>query len=151
MTTLLAACAGSNVIYGMGMLEMGMTISYEQLLIDAEIVRMTRRVLQGIPVDEVTLAADLIRKVGTGGSYLGERHTREHMRTASQARLIDRRMFDTWEREGGTDIAARAHEQALHILETHRVKPLPEHVRQEIRSIVEEAREELAESEPSQE
>ena len=45
-----ASQSGSNVIYGMGMMEMGMTMSYEQLLCDAEIVRMTRRILQGIRI-----------------------------------------------------------------------------------------------------
>ena len=32
---MLPALTGSNVIYGMGMMEMGMTMSYEQLLCDA--------------------------------------------------------------------------------------------------------------------
>ena len=39
MTNMLPALTGSNVIYGMGMMEMGMTMSYEQLLTDAEICR----------------------------------------------------------------------------------------------------------------
>ena len=34
MTNMLPALTGSNVIYGMGMMEMGMTMSYEQLLTD---------------------------------------------------------------------------------------------------------------------
>jgi trimethylamine--corrinoid protein Co-methyltransferase len=145
MTTLLQAAAGSNVIYGMGMLEMGMTMSYEQLLIDAEIIRMTRKVLEGIDVNEVTLAADLIKSVGPNGSYLGQKHTRDHMRGMSQAKLIDRRMYDAWEREGGKDIRERAHEKALEILEAHRVEPLPEPVRKEIADIIAEARDEIAE------
>ena len=32
--------AGANIIYGLGMLEMGMTISYSQLLMDAEMAEM---------------------------------------------------------------------------------------------------------------
>jgi trimethylamine--corrinoid protein Co-methyltransferase len=143
MTTLLQAAAGSNVIYGMGMLEMGMTMSYEQLLIDAEIIRMTRKVLEGIDVNEVTLAAELIKAVGPNGSYLGQKHTRDYMRSLSQARLIDRRMYDAWEREGGTDIRERAHEEAIRILETHHVDPLPEPVRKEINDILAEAKDEL--------
>lgn len=61
MTNMLPALTGSNVIYGMGMMEMGMTMSYEQLLTDAEIVRMTRRILQGIPVNPDTMALDVIK------------------------------------------------------------------------------------------
>jgi trimethylamine--corrinoid protein Co-methyltransferase len=145
MTTILQAAAGRNVIYGMGMLEMGMTMSYEQLLIDAEIIRMTRKVLEGIDVNEATLAADLIKAVGPNGSYLSQKHTRAHMRGISQARLIDRRMYEAWEREGGTDISERARQAAIEILETHRVEPLPGPVRKELDGIIAEARAELAE------
>jgi trimethylamine:corrinoid methyltransferase-like protein len=76
---------------------------------------------------------------------LGEKHTRDHMREASMTRLIDRHMYDAWLREGGTDIRERAHEEALRILENHKVDPLPEPVRREIRGIIEEAEEELTE------
>ena len=143
MTTLLPACAVSNVIYGMGMLEMGMTMSYEQLLIDAEIILMTKRVLAGITVDEVRMAADLIRKTGPGGSFLGEKHTRDFMRSLSMPRLLDRRMVDAWMRDGGKDLLARAHEEVLRIRREHQVAPLPEPVRKELDRILEEAREEM--------
>ena len=66
---MLPALTGSNVIYGMGMMEMGMTMSYEQLLTDAEIVRMTRRILQGIPVNPDTMALDVIKAVGPANNY----------------------------------------------------------------------------------
>lgn len=132
--------AGSNFIYGMGMLEMGMTMSYEQLLIDAEIVRMIRRVLQGIAVNDETLAADVIKAVGPAGTYLSQRHTMKHMRgESSQARLIDRHMYEAWDKQGRRDMADRANEEARKILENHKPAPLPESVAREIRSIIEEA------------
>ena len=80
MTNMLPALTGSNVIYGMGMMEMGMTMSYEQLLTDAEIVRMTRRILQGIPVNQDTMALDVIKAVGPANNYLAHKHTRKYMR-----------------------------------------------------------------------
>jgi len=128
------------MIYGMGMLEMGMTMSYSQLLIDAEIVRMIRRIMQGIAVDASTLALDVIEAVGPGGTYLNQKHTMRHMRReSSQARLIDRRMYDHWLREGGKDMAERAAEEARRILETHKPIPLPKEAAKEIRAIIEEA------------
>ena len=75
----------------MGMLEMGMTMSYEQLLIDQEIVKMIRRILQGIAVNKDTIALDVIKKVGPAGNYLGERHTLKYMRQElSTTTLINR-------------------------------------------------------------
>jgi len=132
------------MIYGMGMIEMGMTMSYEQLLIDAEIVRMIRRVMQGIAVNDETLAAEVIKAVGPAGTYLSQRHTMKHMRTeSSQARLIDRRNLETWEKQGGKDISARANDEAKRILETHKPTPLPDDVVREIKNIIKEAEEEI--------
>ena len=48
MTSLLPALAGANLIYGMGMLELGVTFSFAQLVIDNEIARMCKRVVQGV-------------------------------------------------------------------------------------------------------
>jgi len=146
LTGLLPALAAGNMIYGMGMLEMGMAMSYEQLLIDAEIVRMIRRIMQGIAVNDETLAADVIKAVGPAGTYLSQKHTMRYMRReSSQARLIDRRPYDAWEKSGAKDMFARANEEAKKILATHKAAPLPEAAAREIRSIVEEATAELAE------
>ncbi len=148
MTSILPALTGSNVIYGMGMLEMGMTMSYEQLLIDQEIVKMIRRILQGIPVNKETLALDVIKKVGPAGNYLAERHTRQYMRQElSTTTLINRKMRDNWERSGAKDIAEVAREQAIEILENYKPTPLPEDVRKKIRDIVLEGKAEADELE----
>lgn len=141
---MLPALTGSNMIYGMGMLEMGMTMSYGQLLIDAEIVRMIRRIMQGIAVNQSTLALDVITAVGPGGTYLGQKHTMQYMRKeSSQAKLIDRKMYDNWARSGRKDMAERANEEALRILDQHKPIPLPEAAAKEIRSIIEEAEYEI--------
>lgn len=137
---------GSNVIYGMGMLEMGMTMSYEQLLMDQEFVKMIRRVLQGIAVNRDTLALDVIKAVGPAGNFLTQKHTRQYMRSElSTTKLINRRMRDHWEARGAKDLAAVAREEAVKILETYKPTPLPEDVKKKIRAIVEEGEAEAAE------
>ena len=148
MTAILPSLTGSNVIYGMGMLEMGMTMSYEQLLIDQEIVKMIRRVLQGIAVNKETIALDVIKKVGPAGNYLSERHTLKFMRQElSTTTLINRKMRDSWEKNGAKDIAEVAREQAIEILENYKPTPLPEDVRKKIHEIVLEGEEEAKELE----
>jgi trimethylamine--corrinoid protein Co-methyltransferase len=146
MTALLPALAGINSIYGMGMLEMGMTMSYEQLLIDAEIVRMTRRVMQGITVDDIHLAVDIMKAVGPGGTFLSQPHTRQFMRQElSHTLIFDRRMLETWEADGGLDAFQVANKQAREILENYKPDPLPESVQRELRRIVEDAQGDLSE------
>jgi len=148
---MLTALAGSSIIYGMGMLEMGMTMSYEQLLIDAEIVRMTRRIMQGIAVNDETLAADVIKAVGPAGTYLAQRHTIKHMREeSSQTKLIDRHSFESWEKKGSKDMLTVAGEEAIKILENHKPMPLPDAAAREIRKIIEDAEGDLAERNKAQ-
>jgi trimethylamine--corrinoid protein Co-methyltransferase len=57
----LAALAGANMIYGLGMIDLGMTLDFSQLVVDNEIAKMTRRILEGIPVSSDTLAVEVIR------------------------------------------------------------------------------------------
>ncbi len=142
ITGLLPALAGANVVYGCGMLEMGITFDLAQLVLDNEIASMILHTLQGVPVSDTTLAVDIIKEMGIGKDYLAHESTYEYMRTQSQARLIDRQMRPNWEAAGGKDIYQRAHEQMLEILKTHRPVPLTDSIRQEVRSIVQEAEKE---------
>ena len=135
--------AGANLIYGLGMIEMGMTIDYGQLVMDNEFARMIKHTVAGIPVNDETLAVDVIKEIGIGKDFLSHDSTYKHMRSQSQPKLIDRKMREDWVKEGSTDIYQRALEQARFILENHKPDPLPEDVLAAIRSIVEEAEEEL--------
>ena len=146
MTGLLPALAGANLIYGLGMLEMGMTIDYGQLVIDNEFARMIKHTLKGIPVSDETLAVDVIKEIGPFKDFLSHETTYRHMKSQSQPKLIDRRMREDWETSGGSDIYHRALEKARHILDTHTPSPLPDSVLAALRSIVEEAEEELVSS-----
>jgi len=135
--------AGANLIYGLGMIEMGMTIDYGQMVMDNEFARMIKYLVQGIPVNDETLAVDVIKEIGVGKDFLSHESTYQHMRTQSQPKLIDRRMREDWQAAGATDIYQRALEEARYILENHKPDPLPDDVPSAIRSIVEEAEAEL--------
>ena len=125
------------------MIEMGMTIDYGQMVMDNEFARMIKYLVQGIPVNDETLAVDVIKEIGVGKDFLSHGSTYQHMRTQSQPNLIDRRMREDWEASGRKDIYQRALEEARYILENHKPDPLPDDVLAAIRSIVEEAEAEL--------
>ena len=123
---------------------MGMTLSWAQLVMDNEIAGMVKHVVQGIPVNDETLAVDVIHEVGAFGDFISHEHTRKHMRALqSQPKLIDRRRRDFWQQLGGTDLAERAREEAKYILKTHKPDPLPPGVSSALRSIVENAEKEF--------
>lgn len=134
------ALAKTSLIYGMGMIDMGMAVSYEQLLMDAEFVRMFKRAEQGILVNEDTLALEVIAAVGPAGNYLGQRHTLKHMRKEiSTAKLIDRKSYSFWEKEGSMDIVQRANREARRIFAEHEPERLAPEIIEKINAIIAEA------------
>ena len=143
LTGLTAALAGANLIYGLGMIESGVTFDFGQLVMDDEFARMIKQVVGGIPVRDETLAVDVIGEVGPFSDFLSHDHTRAHMRAQSQPTLIDRRVREDWAALGGSTIYERATERARHIIETHVPLPLPAGVAEALRTIVEEAEREL--------
>jgi trimethylamine--corrinoid protein Co-methyltransferase len=139
LTAVLPALAGANVIYGLGMLESGVTLDYAQLVIDAEIARMVKHVVAGVPVNDDTLAVDDIHAVGPFGDFLSLESTMRHMRELSQPRLIDRRVREDWEASGGEDAYTAARREARRLLAEHRPPPLPDDVLAGMQEIVTQA------------
>jgi len=131
------------MIYGPGMLESGITFDYGQLVLDCEFVRMIRHTIQGIPVNDDTLAIDPIKEIGSGGDFLMHPHTFKYMRQQSKPELIDRKMRGTWEKAGATTAYERAMTKVRYILENHRPEPLPEEVLASIRTIVTETEKQM--------
>ena len=60
-------------------MEMDLTVSYEKLVIDTEILGMCQRVLRGIEVNDETLATQLMIEKGPGSDYMTEDHSLDHM------------------------------------------------------------------------
>ena len=135
--------AGANLIYGLGMLESGVTFDFGQLVMDNEIAAMIKHTVGGIPVDDETLAVDDIAAVGSFGDFLSLDATLKHMREQSQPRLIDRRIREDWQAAGSTDLYTRATAEAVRLLDGHVPEPLPAGVAAELRAIVEAAEREL--------
>jgi len=142
ITSLLPALAGSNLIYGMGMLELGVTFSYGQLLIDNEIASMVKRVVRGSPVDNDTIGTEVIHKIGSGKNFLKEKHTLKYMPSEqSKVKLFDRRTRGAWTKKGGTDVATRAEAMAADLLKTHEAMPLDPAVHEAMKKIIVSAEE----------
>ena len=135
--------AGANLIYGLGMLESGVTIDYAQLVMDAEFARMVKYSVPGIPVSDATLSVDVIAEVGPFSDFLAHQDTFNGMRTQSSSRLIDRRVREEWAADGATTLYERALLEARHILDTHRPVPLTDAAAAELKSIIAAAEREI--------
>lgn len=126
------------MIYGLGMLESGITFDYGQLVLDCEFARMIKHTVQGFSVTDDDLALDVIKEIGPGGHYLMHDHTLGGMRGQSRPELIDRQPRAIWEKAGQTTAYQRATAKARWILENHQPAPLPGETLDKIRAIVED-------------
>jgi trimethylamine--corrinoid protein Co-methyltransferase len=136
ITALYPALAGVNLIYGLGMLELGVTFDYSQLLIGSDIAQMILYSLQGIKVNDETLAVEDIKEVGSFKDFLTHKSTMKHLRSQSFAPNSDRRMRHSWLNAGGKDMTQRALEKARQILASHKPLPVPEEARKAIRDLI---------------
>jgi trimethylamine--corrinoid protein Co-methyltransferase len=110
-SNLTVAMAGADCVHlAAGLMDSGSSISYEQFVIDNEIIGMIKRKLDGIAVNEDTLAYEVIEQVGPGGNYVAEDHTVDHMLDEFYyPNLSVRCNFDVWEERGRPDMLSRSH------------------------------------------
>ena len=135
LTNLLCALSGANFIHdAAGLMEFAMTVSYEKYVIDNEILGMVMRAVEGIKVNDDTLAFDLIKQAGPGGNFVASRHTRHFMRSEHyQPSLSDRNSQEEWLHKGGKETWERASEIVKELLAIPK-HSLPTRIRQKVLS-----------------
>jgi len=133
LTSLLCALAGANFIHdAAGFIEFALTACYEKFVIDNEILGMVMRAVEGIRVDDETMAFDLIKQVGPGGNFVTAKHTRQFMRPEHyQPTLSDRSSREEWEAKGSKNTYDRAAEKVRQLLASDGYR-LPEPARGKI-------------------
>jgi len=136
--TILGALAGINVISGPGMLNFESCQSLEKLVIDNEICGMALRLVEGIMINDDTLALQVIGKVGPGGHYLAEKHTREWLEKEQllPSEIVDRLTLEAWRRQGSKSIIERAKGVVDKTLREHIPEPLPTDVERDLREFL---------------
>ncbi len=137
VSLLAAGLSGANLIHDVGYLESGLLGSLDMLALSDEIISMVKRILRGVRVEEETLALDVIANVGPGGHFVGEEHTRRHLRGEHWLpKLMDRTNRETWERDGAKTMSRRVREKVIDILEGYEPDPLDEKLLGELKTIV---------------
>jgi trimethylamine--corrinoid protein Co-methyltransferase len=125
MNALLPVLSWPDLLVGPGLLGGSMILSLEQLLIDVEVFRMSKRAHQGIASDEDKWLEDVIARIGPGGGFIAEHSTVKGIRGGewyvSQLGVHD--SFEGWEAAGRPMLLEEARDKVKHILMTH--KPLP--------------------------
>ena len=120
MTLLLPALAGIDLV-NLTALGTKMSMSLEQLVIDDIVLSIVARGLRGIEVNEVTLALELIDRVGPAGDFMTEDHTLQHFRDELLIpELVNRETYPTWRSSGAPDFQDRAVIKVRQLLAEHK-------------------------------
>lgn len=137
-TTWAAYIGHSDLIVNGGMFSTGLTVSFEQLVLDNEMFSYIKRMTRGIEVNRDTLALDVIENVGPKGNYLSEDHTMKFLGSGEhwEPMVTNREIYENWRMKGEKDVVQRAKQKADTILETHSVVPLSDNKREEIARII---------------
>ncbi len=135
LSAFMAVSTLSDMLLGAGLLHGSRILSYEMLLLDAEIWSILCATFDGIVVNEENLALEVIRAVGHSGNYLAQKHTKQHMKERWITRFMDRRPYNVWEekRDGPREWARR---EAQRILEQYHPEPLDENLCRELDDII---------------
>ncbi len=136
ITVLLAALGGSNYAHhAAGMLESMLTVSYEQFVIDDEIIGMCCKALKGIQVDADHLALEVIEEVGPGGNFMTSDHTMTFLRDEffNGNGVSDQKSRINWEEEGARDARRRARAMAKKILAQDEKSYISAQIEKEVR------------------
>jgi trimethylamine--corrinoid protein Co-methyltransferase len=113
--------AGMDFLVNLGMFSTGLAVSYEQLLLDAEVFGLLQRFSRGIDVSDETIASPVIQRVGNWGAFLEEEHTIAHYREENwYPTLSCRKLFDPWSAAGAKDAVQMAREKAAEMLAAER-------------------------------
>jgi trimethylamine--corrinoid protein Co-methyltransferase len=96
-----------------------------------EILYMVNQFMSGVPVNDETLALDMMNRVGPGGHYLNEDHTLRHYKEMWYSDLFDRSIYQTWLARGAKTFDERLRNKTTKLLK-HQPKPLPEEVAREL-------------------
>ena len=135
LSTFMASIVMSDMLLGVGFLHGSRIWSFAEMMMDCEIFSIIHKTMQGIVVNDETLALDTIAAVGPGGNFLSQKHTLKHMRELFLPQFMDRRPFNEWETKKD-DARDWALAKARQTLETHQPDPLDESIRSEMAKII---------------
>jgi trimethylamine--corrinoid protein Co-methyltransferase len=137
---ILGVLAGINVISGPGMFIFESCQSLEKLVVDNEICGMALRLSKGVIVNNDSLSSAIISRVGPGGHYLAEGHTRkwlerEHFMPSD---VIDRLTVNAWKKQGSKNTTSRAREIVDRILRESVPARLPTDIESKLKKVLNE-------------
>ena len=142
LQTVFSCLSRATLVHDVGFLDCADIGSLEMLVLNDEIIAMTRRIMRGVEVSDDTLMLDLIDEIGPGGEFMSAKETAKRCRKEIWApTLLDREPWENWEAAGALTTKDRVQARVREILQTHQPPPLPDGVAEQIEAILQAAEE----------
>ena len=126
------------VLHSAGILDSYLTMSYEQFIMDIEMIKIIKRFLSGVNISPEKFAVDVIKKVGPGGHFLDTEHTSKYFKEELfLPRLSNRETYQIWESQGCQDTFARANQLYKEILEEYQQPKIEANLQDKVEEFVE--------------
>ncbi len=136
-----AALAGANMVSGAGMMDFESCLSYEKLVVDAEIIGMAKRLIAGIDGRQTPIALEIMQELGHKGNFLSHPHTKKWFRKELYipSEVIDRDTLEAWEKKGAKSTWDRAKDRVESLLAQYQPSPISDQVKKELLDITTKA------------
>ena len=103
----LVAAAGADLISGgMGLIDTVNHLYLPQIVIDAEIAAVVKRLLGEVEISHEAVLSEMIERVGIGGNFLAERETRKRSRENFRPLVGTRQSYEAWRAAGRDELDA---------------------------------------------
>lgn len=128
--------------YGRGSIEAGLLSVDEvyspiQMILDDEMTGAIKGAFGEITVNDETLAFEVMKEVGPGGSFIAHEHTAEHVRESLWVPSVwTKESFNAWKKEGGKTEIDRAVDKYMALTAKTTPPAMPEEVEKELLAII---------------
>ncbi|UCG24703.1 MAG: trimethylamine methyltransferase family protein [Chloroflexota bacterium] len=136
---LMVGLSGAEIVTGIGLRATYTLLYPESIILDDDIYHRARYALMNMDISPDTLALDVIQKVGPGGHFLAQKHTRRHMPSAMERSLAQQ--LDA--QSNYRDPLEVAREKVDWILKNHAPAPLEKAKQAELSRILAAAEQEI--------
>lgn len=126
MTLLTGGASGVTLVHDLGYIASGTASSYETMVVADELTGWVKAYLGGLTIDEESLAVAEIAAAGPGGTHLGRRYSRRHLRDFFRPRLISQDSFESWQAAGAASLLDRAAERTRELRASERAYRPPD-------------------------
>jgi len=103
---MISALGGADILaHACGVLDGIMTISYEKMMIDEELIRRAKYFRErSVEISDEALAVDIINEVGPEGTFMLHQSVFDNCRSLFQASVSDWSNYAEWVNKGGRDV-----------------------------------------------